>query len=55
MKTNCTTDLQAMSMQEMRDVNGGCCLIKFLIKLFCCKPKKPGCGGGKDPNQPEGY
>lgn len=57
MRTNHVAELQEMSMQEMREVNGGCCLIKFLIKLLCCKPKRPGCGGnnggGKDPNQPE--
>lgn len=44
MKTNYAVEVQEMSMQEMREVNGGCCLIKWLIKLCCWKPKpcKPG-------------
>lgn len=56
MKMNYATELQEMSMQEMREVNGGCCLIKFLLKfLCCCKPKCGGGnnGGGTDPGQPE--
>lgn len=40
MKTNYAMEVQEMSVQEMREVNGGCCLIKWFIRL-CCRPCRP--------------
>jgi hypothetical protein len=57
MKTNYVADVQEMSMQEMREVNGGCCLLNLLVKLIKCILPKLCCGGnkggGSDPSQPE--
>ncbi|WP_156032741.1 hypothetical protein [Prevotella sp. 10(H)] len=59
MKTNYATEVRELSMQEMREVNGGCCFLKFIIKLLkCCKPKpckpcKPCKPGGNNPSKPE--
>lgn len=36
--------LQEMTIDEMREANGGCCFFKFFFRFFrggCCKPCKP--------------